>query len=107
MGGVKLAIPQVGEDSEIKTPGRKVVKSAVTTPIMEIDESDEDIKLKTPPHVRKIKSRPNSTANSAAGTPRNSRNSTPVNPKANLAKLEKILNASSKLKKTKVDSAKK
>jgi len=104
--GVQLSVPKE-EESMMKTPKAKVAKSAATTPIMEIDEDDEDIKLKTPPHVRKIKSRPNSTVNSAAGTPRNSKNSTPVNPKTNLAKLEKMLNASSKLKKTKVNSAKK
>jgi len=98
--GVKLAFPQ-GEDSEIKTPSRKVVKSAVTTPIMEIDESDEDIKLKTPPHVRKIKSKPNS----AAATPKGgSSTRTPINTKKSMAKLEKMLNASSKLKKAKVKS---
>merc|ERR1712012_687713 len=96
--GVQLAIPE-GEKSKVKTPKSKATKSAVTTPIMEIDESDEDIKLKTPPHVRKIKSRPNS----AAATPKGSRTNTPVSTKTNLAKLEKMLNASSKkLKKSKV-----
>merc|ERR1712088_920513 len=86
--GVKLALPK-GTDSEIKTPGRKAAKSAATTPIMEIDESDEDIKLKTPPHVRKIKSKPNS----AAATPKGgSTTSTPINSKKSMAKLEKMLN---------------
>lgn len=100
--GVKLAIPQVA-DSEMKTPGRKPSKSAMTTPIMEIDESDDDIKLKTPPHVRKIKSKPNSVA----GTPKGgSKTSTPINTKKSMAKLEKMLNQSSKLKKAKVKSEK-
>ena len=84
-------------EKKVRTPKSKTTKSALTTPIMEIDEDDEDIKLKTPPHVRKIKSRPNS----AAATPKGSRNNTPINPKTNLAKLEKMLDASSKLKKKK------
>ena len=84
-------------EKKVRTPKSKPTKSALTTPIMEIDEDDEDIKLKTPPHVRKIKSRPNS----AAATPKGSRNNTPINPKTNLAKLEKMLDASSKLKKKK------
>ena len=93
-------------EKKVRTPKSKTTKSALTTPIMEIDEDDEDIKLKTPPHVRKIKSRPNS----AAGTPKGSRNNTPMNPKTNLAKLEKMLDASSKKlkkKKSKIETPKK
>merc|ERR1712166_125294 len=98
--GVQLAIPE-GE-KKVRTPKSKTTKSALTTPIMEIDEDDEDIKLKTPPHVRKIKSRPNS----AAATPKGSRNNTPINPKTSLAK-KTLLDVSSKLKKSKVETPKK
>lgn len=73
-----------------KTPSKSGMKSLATTPIMEIDDSDEDIKLKTPPHVKKVKSRPNSTAT----TPKGSRNNTPLNTKANMLKLEKRLKQS-------------
>jgi nucleolar protein 15 len=63
------------------------------TPVMEVDVSDDDISLKTPPHVKKIKSRSNSLANSAAGTPRGSKSSTPRVATTHLNKLlaEKML----------------
>jgi nucleolar protein 15 len=47
------------------------------TPVMEVDEDELDITLKTPPHVKKVMSRNNSNANSAVGTPTSSRNATP------------------------------
>lgn len=51
------------------TPKKILNKSSQKTPIMEVDESDEDITLKTPPNVRKVKSRSNSAATSAVATP--------------------------------------
>eukprot|EP00093_Oithona_nana_P014700 14700.XXX_418567_419316_1 [CDS] Oithona nana genome sequencing. len=54
------------------TPKMKKLKSRQTTPIMEIDE-DEEIALKTPPNVKKVRSRPNSAAvtpKSKPGTPK-------------------------------------
>ncbi len=39
------------------------------SPLMEVDEEDLDITLKTPPNVRKVKSQSNSAANSRVTTP--------------------------------------
>ena len=81
------------------TPKLKKAKSQPTTPIMEIDASDEDeIAMKTPPNVRKIRSRPNSAAvtpKSKLGTPR-SKSGTPkgqsvLASKESLQKLETLL----------------
>ena len=90
--GIDLNLPTVTTKSDKKSLPR--------TPVMEVDESDVDITLKTPPNVRKIKSR----SNSAAATPKGSKTSTPVSStnaveKANMIKLEKVLMSSSKLKK--------
>ena len=64
-------------DDEI-TPKRKAgKKSTATTPVMEVDDSDEDITLKTPPHIKKIKSRSNSVAGSLANSRAASRTGTP------------------------------
>ena len=106
--GIQMEIPKVkkpedsSKNSTPKTGSKKALKSLATTPVMEIDDDDLDIKLKTPPHVKKVKSRPNS----AAATPRGSRNNTPLNVKPNLAKLEKML-AMEKLSKTPLSSGKK
>jgi nucleolar protein 15 len=92
--GVDATVPS--DVMTMKTPvanssskGTKLKK----TPVMEVDVSDEDISLKTPPHVKKIKSRSNSLANSAAGTPRGSKSGTPKVATTNLNKLvaEKML----------------
>ena len=56
------------------------------TPVMEVDEDEVDITLKTPPHVKKIKSRSNSAASSAMGTPISSKAGTPQVAKMSKAK---------------------
>lgn len=83
--GIQLDLPEEGNVKTPKSAQKSGKKSVATTPVMEIDDSDEDIKLKTPPHVKKVKSRPNS----AAATPKGSRSNTPIKP--NLAKLERML----------------
>lgn len=86
--GISLNVLSDGGDSNklsTPTPGKSAQKPPKNkTPVMEVDDSDEDISLKTPPHVKKIKSRPNS----AAATPKESRTNTPVVAQAkNLNKL--------------------
>ena len=62
------------------------IPSTGKTPVMEVDEDEVDITLKTPPHVKKIKSRSNSAASSAMGTPTSSRTGTPQVAKMSKAK---------------------
>lgn len=86
--GIDLAF---SAENELKTPTtenktKKILKKKATTPVMEVDVSDEDICLKTPPHVKKIKSR----SNSAATTPHGSNVNTPKTPKLNKAVCEKL-----------------
>ena len=42
---------------------------ARTPTVMEVDSDDDEITLKTPPNITKVKSRSNSRATSNAGTP--------------------------------------
>ena len=99
--GIELALPALPETEKTNgktTPKLKKAKSQPTTPIMEIDVSDEDIAMKTPPNVKKIRSRPNSAAvtpKSKLGTP-SSKAGTPkaqsgLVSKESLQKLETLL----------------
>lgn len=65
--GVDIQAELADIESE-KEERRERMKAEGRTPVMAIDDSDIDITLKTPPNVRKIKSRQNSAA-SAALTP--------------------------------------
>lgn len=93
--GINLVLPAA---SDVKTPtnskvGKKnkaEMKKASNTPVMEVDESDLDISLKTPPAVKKIKSRSNSTANSAANSAANTPKNSTKNAKLNKAIAEKL-----------------
>ncbi len=66
--GVKKKLEAAGVKSQVEL-GQMALPSG-KTPVMEVDEDDDDIKMKTPPNVRKIKSRGNSAVNSHANTPK-------------------------------------
>merc|ERR1712043_97480 len=55
----------MGEIAERKT---RIKETGGKTPTMEVDDSDLDITLKTPPMVRKVKSRPTSAATPQANS---------------------------------------
>lgn len=55
-------LPDIEAEKEAR---RQRVKKEGRTPVMAVDDSDLDITLKTPPNVRKVKSRQNSAALSA------------------------------------------
>ncbi len=63
--GLKKRLAEAGVESEVRL-GKTIPTGA--TPVMEVDEEDADIKMKTPPNVRKVKSRSNSAVNSAAAS---------------------------------------
>ena len=91
----EAAVPQNGALGEAApsqiTPKMKKLNSRKTTPIMEIDE-DEEIALKTPPNVKKVRSRPNSAAvtpKSKPGTPKG--HYSKLSSKESMQKLETLL----------------
>merc|ERR1719474_1872151 len=59
--GIDIEADLADIESEIQER-RDRIKAEGRTPVMAIDDSDLDITLKTPPNVRKIKSRQNSAA---------------------------------------------
>jgi len=75
--GIELVLPAMQTGTGTTTPkllDKKLIKMKKSnTPVMELDSDDDEISLKTPPHVKKIKSR----SNSAANTPRGSKSNTP------------------------------
>jgi len=66
--GIDIQAELADIESE-KAERRNRMKAEGRTPVMAIDDSDIDITLKTPPNVRKIKSRQNSAATPSAVTP--------------------------------------
>lgn len=60
---ISAHLPDIEAEKEAR---RDRVKKEGRTPVMAVDDSDLDITLKTPPNVRKIKSRQNSAALSGA-----------------------------------------
>ena len=93
--GIDLVIPDQRKDEGVKkTPSMKEDKKKKSkkcaTPVMEVDESDLDISMKTPPAVKKIKSRSNSTVNSAVNSAANTPKNTPKATKLNKAVAEKL-----------------
>merc|ERR1712110_345323 len=77
--GIELVLPAIQVAETTTTPktnqDKKLIKTKKSnTPVMELDSDDDEISLKTPPHVKKIKSR----SNSAANTPRGSKTNTPI-----------------------------
>ena len=72
------------------TPKMKKLKSRQTTPIMEIDE-EEEIALKTPPNVKKVRSRPNSAAVTPKSKPGTPKAHSKLSSKESFQKLETLL----------------
>merc|ERR1711978_628488 len=76
--GIDLVLPEIqmmAETPKADSDNKKLIKKKKSnTPVMELDSDDDEISLKTPPHVKKIKSR----SNSAANTPRGSKTNTPI-----------------------------
>ncbi len=75
------------------------------SPVMEVDEDDDEVRMKTPPNVRKVKSRSNSVANSAAASHSNTPKGGKRKPPASLqqqmmaeAVTKKLLGSSKKAK---------
>ena len=98
LGGVDLELPILessaattpnGTVSKV-TPKMKKLKSRQTTPIMEIDE-DEEIALKTPPNVKKVRSRPNSAAVTPKSKPGTPKAHSKLSSKESFQKLETLL----------------
>jgi len=70
--GIELVLPAIQVPETTTTPktnqDKKLIKTKKSnTPVMELDSDDDEISLKTPPHVKKIKSRSNSAANTPRG----------------------------------------
>ena len=80
--GLKAKLESAGITSALSIS--RPIPSTGKTPVMAVDEDEVDITLKTPPHVKKIKSRSNSAVNSAMGTPTSSM--TPKSAKMSKAK---------------------
>ena len=76
---LKQKLEEAGIKSDINMDSFKFRKSNLNSsrPTMEVDLDDSDIKLKTPPNVRKVKSATNSRVNSAVNSGANSLIGTP------------------------------
>merc|ERR1719245_1153460 len=60
--GIECSINFPSIEKEIAERKMRIKETGGKTPTMEVDDSDLDITLKTPPMVRKVKSRPTSAA---------------------------------------------
>merc|ERR1711978_155181 len=78
--GIDLVLPEIqmmAETPKADSDNKKLIKKKKSnTPVMELDSDDDEISLKTPPHVKKIKSRSNSAANTPRG--QGSKTNTPI-----------------------------
>ena len=67
---VKGKLMSVGLNVQMEFQGiREGLPASGKTPVMEVDEDDLDITMKTPPNIKKVMSRNNSALNSAIGSP--------------------------------------